>query len=507
MKKLLAVILALALAAAAPAALAEAQNGPRLGYVAPYQDESGRYTLTAQAFAYAAQLRGASVEIAQYDATAEPAADEAEGEAAQDPAALALASVLKMGVDGVAVVPSSLEQAVTLIEQANAAGVPIVIEGIDVAPAYPPAPTPDQATELPYAACVYPGDAAAYAAARWIDACAENPLMYHCALAGDIDTQVGVQRALSEATYLALADEYLAPVDSADAGREAIARMYNNFIMFFCVLADSEALAEGCAAELTAKGESMEIAAIAHSDAALALLDAGTVTMLAGVSAAAEGIGCFRALCDYVTLGALPENEMRKITLPASTATASDRSNWIADNDFEAAYARIYSDESFTPADAAYGVRAADAPGMGAALAQLAEGMGASVRFRGADSILAGAEYSALEALAPAERALVLLHALGHDEDADAAIAALGLTPSEDAQTLMEAIPERLAGMEPEAWTELEGQMETYFPMVEEDGAYLLQITLDAPDAELAHVRASFTQTDDGWVLAGLETA
>lgn len=517
MKRLIAVILTLALACAGATALAQEADAPLLGYLAPYQGEDGRCTLTAQGFAYAAIMKGAATSVVRYDAdapTAEPAstAEPAPGEAAEepvDPAAQALASLLEQGVDGVVAVPTSRKQAVALIDQAHDAGVPIVIEGMDVSAAYPPAPVPGQDADLPYVACVDFDGSAAYAAAKWLDDYAYNPVVYHCMQPqSDPELRAGLDRFLNEgATYLQLADEYSAASDSAAGGREAIERMYLNYILFYCVLADSEALAEGCAAELRDRGESMEIAAIAHSDDALALLDSGAVNMLAGTPASVEGVASFRALYDYVSKKLLPTEEMRRITLSATTATASDRSGWIADDDFDAAYALIYADDAFTLADSAYGVAAGDGIRMGTALAQLAQGMGAEVRVRGADEVLTQEEYSAMQTLTPADRVFVALSALGGTDEIDNAAAELGLAISEDARELMDAVVARLSSLGEKEWGEVEDALGEYFSVIEVNGESMMQVTLDAPGAEIEHVRASFASSDGGMVLARLETA
>ncbi len=338
MKKMLALLLILTLIAAG-ASLAESPAKLKLGYLAPSRSETDRGAAAAGAFAYAAERMGAETVIMLYDPEAEAPA--AEGEGSAEPAnlaTLALATLLENDLDGVAVMPASEEDVAALIEMANAANVPIAIEGVDMRPAH----GADDPADLPYAASVCWADSPAYVAAKWLEDEADSPLMFHCALPeADPGIQAGVQRALSGAQYLELANEINARADSVEGGRDAICQMFDSYTMFFCVLADSEALARGCSDELRAQGESMLVAAVASSKDATDLLESG-VDMLAGAPASVEGAQTFRALHDYLTADAVPEGEARQILLDVVTATADDSSGWIGGEDAEAAFNLVY---------------------------------------------------------------------------------------------------------------------------------------------------------------------
>ena len=342
MKRLFTILLTLALLVSGISVLAE--DAPlRIGYIAPIDEEGGRHSLCADAFAYAAAQKGVSLTALRY-----APAEVSEDSEFLDPAVMALNELIEEGVDGVAVVPASMEQAVELIERANEAGVPILIEGMDVSPAYPSEseeeePAEEETAERPYVAAVGYGDGAAYAATLWLEEYADNPLMFHCALpTGDLAIQAGIARALGDARYLDMADELNAASNTPAAGSEAINLLISSFTMFYCVLADSEELAQGCADGLRRAGDSMPIAAISGTPEALELLKRGTIDMLAATPASVEGVQCFKLLFDYLTDGALPETETGFVALPVIVATTENLSDWIDGDDCESAYALAY---------------------------------------------------------------------------------------------------------------------------------------------------------------------
>ena len=172
-----------------------------------------------------------------------------------------------------------------------------------------------------------------------------------------------------------------------------------------------------------------------------------------------------------------------------------------------AAFAEEAAEPEFSLASSAYGVTAAEEVRMGTALAKLAEGAaaeGVTLRVQGLDEMLAGAEYSAMEALSPAEGALLALKVQGNDDEIDNALAELGLELSEDAKTLYDAVAERLASMSEEDWTNFEGLMEQHFPVSEENGALFLQVTLAGEGAKT--LRVTFTQDAEGnWLLSQID--
>ena len=341
MKRLFTILIALAMFASCAAALAE-EAPLHLGYITQAGEADRWHSLCAGAFAYAAEQNGAVTTILTYDPAEEETSEDAESEEPMPLGLKELVELIEAGVDGVAVAPASLEQAQALIAYASEAGVPIVIEGLDVSSAYPLAGEAETDPDAlrPYVAAVGYGDSAAYAASKWLEDRAYNPMMMHCAL-HDVDS-AGMRRALSSARYLSLAHEIDASEDSVQAGRDAVGAMYSSFTMFGCVLADSVALAEGCAAAIQSAGDNYPVAAIASSPEALELLRAGKINMVAAAPASVEGVQTFKALFDFVSDGTLPETETGFVQLNAITATVNNTSAWIDSDDFEAAYALVY---------------------------------------------------------------------------------------------------------------------------------------------------------------------
>ena len=343
MKKLLVLLLAFALFVPCAAAPAE-ETSIHLGYIAPEDAEDGWYSRCAEAFAYAAAQKGVALTALRFDPGDGEIPEGAESEDRMDPAVEALRALIAEGVNGVAACPTSIDQARSLISEAEEAGMPIVIEGLDISAFYPPLLD----RERPYVAAVGYGDSAAYAAALWLEDAADDPLLFHCALPEtDPTIQAGLRRALADAQYLVLADdEFNASEDSVEAGAEAVDLTDATGASFGCVLADSIALAEGCAGRARELGwGDCPVASFARSEASLEALERGSVDMLAYTSAPVEAVETFKALHDFVTEGILPESASGFVQLSAAVATKDKLSHCVGDEDFETAYALVYPDE------------------------------------------------------------------------------------------------------------------------------------------------------------------
>lgn len=358
MKKTLAILLTLALLCLGMTSLAEEATKLKIGYLAPLRAEGDRASLCVDAFIYAAQRTGVDAVIMRYNpakkatSDADGAQDSAPAVAENDPALVAIKSLILEGVDGVVIVPDSQEQALALLELAEASGLPVVVEGLDLSPAYPLTPDPEDAEERPFIAnVVYPQGEAAYRAAKWLEDASDSPMLFHCALPeGGEGIRAGLNRALSEAAYLSLEDEIPAEANTAQAGMDALHQEVNSATMFYCILADSAPLASGCATVMGNDGDVL-IAALTDAADARRLFDEG-VDMLAGEPASLEAVQSLRALIDYLNNGTLPEGENRLVTLPVCTATPGDSSQWIDSADPEAAYDFVFTDDAQTEATA-----------------------------------------------------------------------------------------------------------------------------------------------------------
>ena len=334
------VLFLLTLALIVPCAALAEETPLRIGYITQFEEEEGRFTLCANAFAYAAEQNGAEATVLTYVLPQEEVPEDADGEEQALPGMAELLQLIGDGVDAVVIVPASLDQARELIDCAGEAGMPVVIEGMDVSAAYPAGPqtNSDPAEARPYAAAIGYGDSAAFAAAMWLEDDAYNPQLFHCALPqSDPAIQSGLRRAVSTARYIDYVGEITADADSAQAGSDAVNLIFDSGTMFGCVLADSAALAEGCAAAVRAAGEDYPVAAISSAQEALALLEGGRIDMVAATPASVEGAQTFRLVFDCLTGETLPETGTGFVQLDAIAVSRSNTAAWIADDDFETA--------------------------------------------------------------------------------------------------------------------------------------------------------------------------
>ena len=133
----------------------------------------------------------------------------------------------------------------------------------------------------------------------------------------------------------------------------------------------------------------------------------------------------------------------------------------------------------------------------------LLESENVSVHIVGTDALFTPEEQAALELLAPEERMMLTLSAVGMGDVTDAAIEAGTVALSPAAQALDAQIAARMAAMTDEERDALAQVLDTYFPLTEAavDGIVrplftldLAVVTQDGPRIQ----RYSFTQDDEG---------
>lgn len=184
----------------------------------------------------------------------------------------------------------------------------------------------------------------------------------------------------------------------------------------------------------------------------------------------------------------------------------------------------VVSDEPiFTPVAAeetVHGVSAAQGERMAAALTAAVEdiraqyGDEAEVTVLHSDAILTGTEMQALRALEPAEQILVLLNAIGYENEVSYALNAAEMGFSAEADALIEAIVARLAAMTEEERAAFEALLQQYFPMTKltrESQEYdyvefTLEIRVRLGDGYRLE-RYGFRLTDGVWTLASIAVA
>ena len=184
----------------------------------------------------------------------------------------------------------------------------------------------------------------------------------------------------------------------------------------------------------------------------------------------------------------------------------------------------VVSDEPiFTPVAAeetVHGISAAQGERMAAALTAAVEdihaqyGDEAEVTVLHCDAILTGTEMQALRALEPAEQILVLLNAIGYENEVSYALNAAETGFSAEADALIEAIVARLAAMTEEERAAFEALLQQYFPMTKltrESQEYdyvefTLEIRVRLEDGYRLE-RYGFRLTDGVWTLASIAVA
>lgn len=153
------------------------------------------------------------------------------------------------------------------------------------------------------------------------------------------------------------------------------------------------------------------------------------------------------------------------------------------------------------PADRAlHGVSANDGIRMGVVLAMVAQNLeqeGAATRIGvlHADEILTEEEYEALQALPLAERLLVILRVLGHEDEVANALVELNLTPLPEAQDLTDEVNRRVFGMTEEEQEAFAALLEECF--CPEEGTIQLTLVMDGTRYE----RYTFRNEEDVWIF------
>lgn len=323
MCKLLAILISLALLLGASGALAEAQ--PRsFGYLA-WQMEDLRCATSAQAFEYAAQRYGATVvcKDAQNDA---------------EKAAAALQELIEAQVDGIVIYAYAPEALQPLLATAQDASIPVVVENVDVATV---------AEEDSYVAAVGSTYASrSYAVAEYLVQNQGSITLFHCAgPEGDPITQ-------SCTEGLSLAESELG-IDMAgtlngertqSSGENLTDILINSFTEFDCILADSDAMAQGSRKSVSNAGyKGIEIVSQGDSPEALTLVESGALSAVASSPSALQGMVSCKILWEYLNDGTVPELKFQ--ALPALSVSGESLESWENFEAYEYAYEYVSSAE------------------------------------------------------------------------------------------------------------------------------------------------------------------
>ena len=105
---------------------------------------------------------------------------------------------------------------------------------------------------------------------------------------------------------------------------------------------------------------------------------------------------------------------------------------------------------------------------------------------------------------------MVVLTALGYEEEVESGLSTMSMMLSNEAMALMDAVRTRLGAMSKDERAAYEAAMRTYFPVIHEGGSDRTQITLELRmklETGYHLERYSFELRDGAWLLCKLETA
>lgn len=247
----------------------------------------------------------------------------------------AMESLIQQEVDGISVFPISTEQGAQLVKMANEAGIPVTIENFAM-------DIDDPGDYIASVACEY--DQIGYAAIKYIAETKPGAKIFFCAGqegAGVYEKyQEGVDRAMKEfgdkveivATLHGdwLTDKaYNVTTDLISSGQE-----------FDYVFANNGMMAQGCYQALKDAGlESIPIVSTGGSPDDYKMLQDGVESANMTAPVSIQGVQTFKNLYDFVVEGKTPE---KFVSLPIVPVSADKLDEFIAWDDYEAAYNYVY---------------------------------------------------------------------------------------------------------------------------------------------------------------------
>ncbi len=279
---------------------------------------------SAKAFEYAATQSGTEVKTVVLDS-----------KNSLEESVTAMESLIQQEVDGISVFPISTEQGAQLVKMANEAGIPVTIENFAM-------DIEDPGDYIASVACEY--DQIGYAAIKYIAEAKPGAKIFFCAGqegAGVYEKyQEGVDRAMEDfgdqvsivATLHGdwLTDKaYNVTTDFISTGEE-----------FDYIFANNGMMAQGCYQALKDAGmEQIPIVSTGGSPDDYQMLKDGieAANMTAPVSI--QGVQTFKNLYDAVVEGKTPE---KFVSLPIVPVSADKLDEFIAWDDYEAAYEYVY---------------------------------------------------------------------------------------------------------------------------------------------------------------------
>jgi ABC-type sugar transport system substrate-binding protein len=280
---------------------------------------------SARAFEYAASRAPKKVKVIVVDAKASP-----------EESVNVIESLIQQGVDGISIFPISTENGVQLIKIANRAGVPITVENFMMDT------VADTGNFIATIACNY--DDIGYAAIKFIAENKPGAKIFFCAGqrgAGVYEKyQEGVDKALRDfagkvSIVATLNGDWL-----TESAYNLTSDLINSGTQFDYVFANNGMMAKGVSQALKERNMNIPIVSTGGSPDDYQFLKDGVESANMTAPVSLQGVQTFKNLYEFVVEGKTPP-EKRK-ALPIIPASADKLSEFIAWDDYPAAYRYVY---------------------------------------------------------------------------------------------------------------------------------------------------------------------
>lgn len=330
MKKVMTGVLAVSMTAAMATGMVafaeEAKDSYTFGYIA-YDMTDIWNEYSARAFEYAASQADVPVEAVVLDS-----------KNSLEESVTAMESLIQQEVDGISIFPISTEQGAQLVKMANEAGIPVTVENfmMDIE---------DPGDYIATVACEY--DVIGYNAIKYIAENKPGAKIFFCAGqegAGVYEKyQEGVDRAMEEfgdsvEIVATLHGDWL-----TDKAYDVTINLISSGEEFDYIFANNDMMAQGCYQALQdADMTDVPIVSTGGSPDGYELLKSGVEAANMTAPVSIQGVQTFKHLYDKVVEGKDPEE--RFVSLPVVPVSADKLDDFIAWDNYEAAYNYVYGE-------------------------------------------------------------------------------------------------------------------------------------------------------------------
>jgi ABC-type sugar transport system substrate-binding protein len=279
---------------------------------------------SARAFEYAATRAGRPVNVIIVDSRNSP-----------EESINAMQSLILQGVDGISIFPVTPESGAQQIRMANAAGIPVTVENVMM-------DIPNPGDFIGAIACRY--EDIGYAAIRYIAESRPGARIFFNAGGRGLGVfemyQVGVDMAMAALgnrvnIVATLNGDWL-----TEAAFNNTVDLINSGTQFDYVFANNGMIAMGTHQALRARNMSIPIVSTGGSPDDFQMLRDGVQSANMTAPVSIQGVQTFKNLYDFIVYGRRPAEQRQ--ALPIIPITRNNLSEFIAWDDFEAAYRFVY---------------------------------------------------------------------------------------------------------------------------------------------------------------------